>query len=209
MPPRSSRGGVSHIGGVSYSGPAVRVYSATRGQIPRLPPQPCDHLHQCAPARASPSPRPRRRHVVRAPIGVTNEANSRLRGDSEDARTDSAGGPALGCAAAARAWRRRWRRRTVPAVVRRAARPARPAGCGAITTSFVVQEVLGHTRVTTTERYTHAAVAGTATGAVQPPEKTKGLPAMFIGKALISGRRLGDLNPGWTVSPNRISSAAP
>jgi hypothetical protein len=46
----------------------------------------------------------------------------------------------------------------------------------------------------------------TATGAVQPLKTIKGLPAIFIGKALISGRRLGDLNPGWTSSPNRISS---
>jgi hypothetical protein len=76
----------------------------------------------------------------------------------------------------------------------------------------VVQEVLGHTRVTT-HRALHprgrrlgpgrgqpdgrrAMGRGlTATGTVQSPKTIKGLPATFIGKALISGRRLGDLNP--------------
>jgi hypothetical protein len=29
------------------------------------------------------------------------------------------------------------------------------------------------------------------------------------GNLLLRERRLGDLNPGWAVNPNRISSAAP
>ena len=31
----------------------------------------------------------------------------------------------------------------------------------------------------------------------------------FAAKSLFRGRRLGDLNPGGAVDPNRISSAAP
>ena len=32
---------------------------------------------------------------------------------------------------------------------------------------------------------------------------------LVSGKAAAHARRLGDLNPGWAVNPNRISSAAP
>jgi hypothetical protein len=92
----------------------------------------------------------------------------------------------------------------------------------------VVQKVLGHTRVTTTERYTHVAAAqvqdaGNRMAAalwgedqlqrkrqLRPlaPGNDQGPSRDFPREALISGRRLGDLNPGWTVSPNRISSSS-
>lgn len=39
-------------------------------------------------------------------------------------------------------------------------------------------------------------------------ETTKGAHAVRV-NSLVMGRRLGDLNPGWAVNPNRISRALP
>jgi hypothetical protein len=41
----------------------------------------------------------------------------------------------------------------------------------------------------------------------QPPARPRALGT--VGIAPNEGRRLRDLNPGWAINPNRISSAAP
>jgi hypothetical protein len=46
---------------------------------------------------------------------------------------------------------------------------------------------------------------------LQPEITNRGSPWRSVsrGSPCSGGRRLGDLNPGWAVNPNRISSAAP
>jgi hypothetical protein len=42
-----------------------------------------------------------------------------------------------------------------------------------------------------------------------PEDGSSSPPAKDSPGAAVEERRLGDLNPGWAVNPNRISSAAP
>jgi integrase len=89
----------------------------------------------------------------------------------------------------------------------------------------IVSATLGHSQASFTADTYVSVIPEVATAAAEavaavvprrcgptmaPQEDTSGLSDDHgLGETAGQGRRLGDLNPGWAVNPNRISSAAP
>jgi hypothetical protein len=88
----------------------------------------------------------------------------------------------------------------------------------------VISETLGHSRHGfTADSYTSvipqvALAAAEATAGIvprrvgpnmDPKHETSGSPKLMSSGKRWSERRLGDLNPGWAVNPNRIGRADP